>query len=88
VIQTRVTRRSEERQEAEHRLSTSEFYQQLFQSPGALDPRVKASQCFTKYKWRSADAAAADDGVGIVATQAMLSVCLSVCLLRTLAITY
>lgn len=31
--------------------------------------QVKASQCFTKYKWRSAEEAATDGGPEIVATQ-------------------
>jgi hypothetical protein len=66
---TRVTRRSEEDSPAEARLSTSEFFEQLIETPGRQQPKVKASQCFTKYKWRSAAAAAAGGGPQIVATQ-------------------
>ncbi|KAL4419385.1 hypothetical protein ABPG77_002912 [Micractinium sp. CCAP 211/92] len=69
-VSTRVTRRSEEWQ-GDDRLSTSEFFQQLITSPQAQQPKVKASQCYTKYHWRSADAAARGGGGGVqvVATQ-------------------
>jgi hypothetical protein len=46
-ITTRVTRRSEEPGDGE-RLATSEFFQQLIESPTRPQPRVKASQAFTK----------------------------------------
>lgn len=42
---------------------------QIFDNPTNGTPRVKASQCFTKYIYRSEEAAAADDGQAIVATQ-------------------
>ncbi|KAL4439759.1 hypothetical protein ABPG75_002760 [Micractinium tetrahymenae] len=69
-VSTRVTRRSEEWQ-GDDRLSTSEFFQQLITSPQAQQPKVKASQCYTKYHWRSAEAAAGGGGGGVqvVATQ-------------------
>lgn len=69
-VSTRVTRRLEEEPGPE-RLSTSEYFQQLIESPQRDQPKVKASQCFTKYHWRSAEAAAggAGGGVQIVATQ-------------------
>lgn len=35
----------------------------------AARPRVKASQCYTKYKWRDEKAAEAAGGPAIVATQ-------------------
>lgn len=65
---TRVVRRSAEGVGPE-RLDTSEYFQQLFDSPGRPEPRVKASQCFTKYKWRGEAAAALGGGPVIVATQ-------------------
>ncbi|PRW33134.1 hypothetical protein C2E21_7942 [Chlorella sorokiniana] len=69
-VSTRVTRRSEEWQ-GEDRLSTSEYFQQLIASPSSPQPKVKASQCFTKYHWRpeAEAAAAAGGGVQVVATQ-------------------
>ena len=68
-ITTRVTRRSEE-QLAEDRLATSEFFQQLIEEESRPQPLLKASQAYTKYRWRSADAAAASDcGASVVATQ-------------------
>ncbi|KAI7839807.1 hypothetical protein COHA_006605 [Chlorella ohadii] len=69
-VSTRVTRRSEEWQ-GDDRLSTSEYFQQLIASPSSPQPKVKASQCFTKYHWRpEAEAAAAGGGgVQVVATQ-------------------
>ncbi|PSC69239.1 hypothetical protein C2E20_7188 isoform B [Micractinium conductrix] len=69
-VSTRVTRRSLEAPDGD-RLSTSEFFQQLIASPEGGQPKVKASQCYTKYKWRSEEAAALGGGGGvqIVATQ-------------------
>lgn len=69
-ISTRVTRRSEEQQGSD-RLATSEYFQQLISSPQRPQPKVKASQCYTKYHWRSEAAAGAGGGGGvqIVATQ-------------------
>ena len=42
---------------------------QTYVAPGRLEPRIKASQCFTKYKWRDLDAAKRQSGPQIVATQ-------------------
>ena len=42
---------------------------QTYIAPGRLEPRVKASQCFTKYRWRDPDAAKRQSGPQIVATQ-------------------
>lgn len=42
---------------------------QTYVAPGRLEPRVKASQCFTKYKWRDLDSAKRQSGPQIVATQ-------------------
>ena len=44
---------------------------QTYLAPGRLEPRVKASQCFTKYKWRDLDAAKRQSGPQIVATQVL-----------------
>ena len=67
TVSTRVTRRSEE-QPADQRIETSEYLRQTFQtSMENVSSKVKASQCFTKYKWRSAVAAAGRPE--IVATQ-------------------
>eukprot|EP00891_Asterochloris_glomerata_P007064 jgi/Astpho2/7064/e_gw1.00107.157.1_t len=63
---TRVTKRSEAKPAAD-RIDTSEYFQQVFQQGGKPEPKVKASQCFTKYKFRS-DVQAAG-GAAIVATQ-------------------
>ena len=53
-MSTRVTRRSEAwGPEGSNRLLTSEFFQQLFTTPSSPQPRIKASQCATKYLWRS-----------------------------------
>ena len=41
----------------------------MYASPGRREPKVKASQCFTKYKWRDDAAALRDSGPQIVATQ-------------------
>jgi hypothetical protein len=41
----------------------------------AARPRVKASQCFTKYKWRDEAAAEAAGGPAIVATQVRIMRC-------------
>lgn len=68
AIRTRVTRRSEAYPEPS-RIETSEYVEQIFDDPGAAAPRVKASQCFTKYKFRREAAAAADNGPVVVATQ-------------------
>ncbi|KAK9840049.1 hypothetical protein WJX74_002564 [Apatococcus lobatus] len=65
-VLARVVRRSEDRKGAD-RLDTSEFFQQIFEKPDSPEPRVKASQCFTKYKWRSE--ASSQGGPAIVATQ-------------------
>ena len=46
---------------------------QTYVAPGRLEPRVKASQCFTKYKWRDLDAAKRQSGPQIVATQVTTS---------------
>ena len=42
---------------------------QLYDSPGRGEPKIKASQCFTKYKWRDSAAAQRESGPQIVATQ-------------------
>ena len=55
------------------RIDTSEFYQQTIFTASSGEPRVKASQCFTKYKYRGeaeADAEGDARGPAIVATQA------------------
>ncbi|CAL5226960.1 g9845 [Coccomyxa viridis] len=67
-VTTRVTRRSENDSPPD-RLDTSEYFQQTYVAPGRLEPRIKASQCFTKYKWRDLDAAKRQSGPQIVATQ-------------------
>ncbi|KAI3431864.1 hypothetical protein D9Q98_010615 [Chlorella vulgaris] len=68
-VSTRVTRRSAERPAAD-RLLTSEYFQQLISTPQLEQPKVKASQCFTKYHWRTeAEAARGGTGVQVVATQ-------------------
>ena len=41
---------------------------QIYDDPGR-ETRVKASQCFTKYKWRELGPAELDSGPAIVATQ-------------------
>ncbi|KAG7672334.1 hypothetical protein Ndes2526B_g09161 [Nannochloris sp. 'desiccata'] len=66
-VTTRVTRRLEEWEEGADRLITSEFFQQLIESDTIRTPKIKASQAYTKYKWRPADVAG--DGPEIVATQ-------------------
>lgn len=67
-IRTRVTRRSEETPgEGARRLETSEYFEQVFDDPNLLQPRVKASQCFTKYAWRSPEES--KGGPEIIATQ-------------------
>ena len=43
---------------------------QVYAAPSRREPRVKASQCFTKYKWRDTAAALRETGPQIVATQA------------------
>lgn len=73
-VTTRVMRRSEETQGPD-RLDTSEYFQQMIDTPERLQPKVKGSQCFTKYKWRDSAQLAAQGGAGeqegplIVATQ-------------------
>jgi hypothetical protein len=66
-VTTRVTRRLEEWEQGSDRLNTSEFFQQLIESDSIRTPKVKASQAYTKYKWRPAEIAG--DGPEIVATQ-------------------
>ncbi|KAK9796302.1 hypothetical protein WJX73_009432 [Symbiochloris irregularis] len=68
-VRTRVTRRSQDNRAGEERLDTSEFFEQVFDLPDRVEPKVKASQCFTKYKWRTTEEAAIDNGPEIVATQ-------------------
>jgi len=67
IIDSRTTRRSQTTQEAESRTETSEFIRQMYDTSESAENKVKASQCFTKYKWRSREAAAG--GPMIVATQ-------------------
>ena len=43
---------------------------QIYAAPARREPRVKASQCFTKYRWRDGAAALRETGPQIVATQA------------------
>lgn len=50
-VRTRVTRRSEEFPAAD-RIETSEYVESVYEDGGSGAPRVKASQCFTKYKFR------------------------------------
>jgi hypothetical protein len=66
-VTTRVTRRLEEWEQGADKLITSEFFQQLIESDSVRTPKIKASQAYTKYKWRPA--AVAGDGPEIVATQ-------------------
>lgn len=66
-VTTRVTRRSEDWPAGADRLATSEFFEQVLDYEEERAPRVKAQQAFTKYHWRSGDAAAG--GAEIVATQ-------------------
>lgn len=66
-VSQRITRRSEEWPNGSDRLSTSEYFQQVLQFPDRPEPKVKASQAFTKYHWRSPEMAAG--GPEIVATQ-------------------
>ncbi len=42
---------------------------QIYDESSSGTPRLKASQCFTKYKWRPLEQAAAAGGPAIVATQ-------------------
>ena len=53
---------------------------QTYVAPGRLEPKVKATQCFTKYKWRDLDAAKRQSGPQIVATQASIFDMTGVCL--------
>ncbi|KAL0034900.1 hypothetical protein WJX77_012066 [Trebouxia sp. C0004] len=68
TINTRVTRRSQETPTPD-KISTSEYFQQIFETPGRPQAKVKASQCYTKYKFRSLEAADRQAGPAIVATQ-------------------
>jgi hypothetical protein len=68
TIETLVTRRSQSMPEP-RRIETSEYFRQTFSPADGAAVRVKASQCFTKYKWRPAADAEADGGAQIVATQ-------------------
>ena len=56
-IRTRVTRRSSSSDSKEKRIETSEFFEQIFSDDIGTPARLKASQCFTKYKYR-------DEGIG------------------------
>ncbi|GFR48381.1 hypothetical protein Agub_g10273 [Astrephomene gubernaculifera] len=67
-VRTRVTRRSEDVPQPD-RIETSEYVESVYDSGDGGATRVKASQCFTKYKWRSEQAARRDQGPAIVATQ-------------------
>lgn len=66
-IFSRVTKRFQEDAPAESRLSTSEVVEQVFPQGDGRPPRIKASRCLTKYKWRSEEAARG--GPVIVGTQ-------------------
>lgn len=68
TINTRVTRRSQETPTPD-KINTSEYFQQIFETPGRPQAKVKASQCYTKYKFRSQEAADRQAGPAIVATQ-------------------
>lgn len=45
------------------------FHAQVFDNSAYRTPKVTASQCFTKYKWRSKEEAQRDGGPTIIATQ-------------------
>ncbi|PNH10897.1 hypothetical protein TSOC_002294 [Tetrabaena socialis] len=45
------------------------YVESVYDSSDGGPPRIKASQCFTKYKFRSPEAAKRDQGPAIVATQ-------------------
>lgn len=66
-VMTRVTRRSRE-QVAENRMNTSEYFEEYILVPDKPQPKIKGSQCFTKYLWRTREAAGAGQPE-IVATQ-------------------
>lgn len=76
AVRIRVTKRSE-KAVAEDRLDTSEFSQMIFlnDNDGGENggvPRVKGSQVFSKWKWRSADESGSGGGARgptVVATQ-------------------
>jgi len=73
-IETRVTKRSEDWTVGEDRLETSEFFQQVLEFPRGenrelVRPKVKASQVYTKYHWRSTTESLG--GPEIVATQVL-----------------
>jgi hypothetical protein len=70
AVRVRVTKRSE-RAVAADRLDTSEFVQTIFLNDGESEngggvPRVKASQVFSKWRWR---AEGESEGPTVVATQ-------------------
>jgi hypothetical protein len=67
AIRTRVTRRSSSADIEQQRLETSEYIEQIFSDDLGSPPRIKASQCFTKYKFR--DEVGGPDDVSIVASQ-------------------
>ena len=50
---TRVTKRSNQPIPDSNRLECSEYFEQVFDSNSETGPRVTASRCFTKYKWRT-----------------------------------
>uniref|UniRef100_A0A061QUK1 DUF6816 domain-containing protein n=2 Tax=Tetraselmis sp. GSL018 TaxID=582737 RepID=A0A061QUK1_9CHLO len=68
-IETRVTRRSQHTDLEASRTETSEFFRQVYDTGASREDKVKASQCFTKYKWRSRAEAERTGGPVIVATQ-------------------
>ncbi|GIL68327.1 hypothetical protein Vafri_21608, partial [Volvox africanus] len=67
-VRTRVTRRSEDYPQPD-RIETSEYVESVYDRGDGGAPRIKASQCFTKYKWRSPEVAQRENGPTIVATQ-------------------
>eukprot|EP00803_Ostreobium_quekettii_P000317 evm.model.scf_193.8 EVM.evm.TU.scf_193.8 scf_193:84578-88596(-) len=68
-VVSRVMDRSQKWREGD-RLDTSESFEQVFDDhSGGTGPKVTASRCCTKYKWRSEEAARADGGPVIVAIQ-------------------
>jgi len=73
AVRMRVTRRAESFPDPS-RVETSEYFEQVYDTSNAPQPqgpagvKVKASQCFTKYKWRK-DTDTAPGQPSIVATQ-------------------
>ncbi|KAF5827256.1 hypothetical protein DUNSADRAFT_1063 [Dunaliella salina] len=73
AVRMRVTRRAESFPDPS-RVETSEYFEQVYDTSNAPQPqgpagvKVKASQCFTKYKWRR-DSETAPGQPSIVATQ-------------------